>query len=197
MTWQWNVRHSSAQVWPEVNQLSINCPSPAMQRNLDAEEMDFERTDAGASQTYQQQAGSIKRGSYVMLKGHPCKIVEVTTFSPGKHGHAKAHMVGQDIFTGKKYEETSQTSHNMDVPVVTKTEYPLMNLNAETFAVSLLQDNGELKIDLNLPAAGKATEEDTKLQQDILRAFADELVVNVVVIAACGMEKIISFSATD
>ena len=107
-------------------------------------------------------------------------------------------MVGQDIFTGKKYEETSQTSHNMDVPVVTKTEYPLMNLNAETFAVSLLQDNGELKIDLNLPAAaGKATEEDTKLQQDILRAFADELVVSVVVIAACGMEKIISFSATD
>ena len=133
-----------------------------------------------------------------MLKGHPCKIVEVTTFSPGKHGHAKAHMVGQDIFTGKKYEETSQTSHNMDVPVVTRTEYPLMNLNAETFAVSLLQDNGELKIDLNLPAAaGKATEEDTKLQQDILRAFADELVVSVVVIAACGMEKIISFSATD
>ena len=171
-----------------------------MQRNLDVEEMEFERTDAGASQTYQQQAGSIKRGSYVMLKGHPCKIVEVTTFSPGKHGHAKAHMVGQDIFTGKKYEETSQTSHHMDVPVVTKTEYPLMNLNAETLAVSLLQENGELKIDLNLPAAagnGKATEEDSKLQQDILRAFADELLVSVVVIAACGMEKIISFSATD
>ena len=171
-----------------------------MQRNLDVEEMEFERTDAGASQTYQQQAGSIKRGSYVMLKGHPCKIVEVTTFSPGKHGHAKAHMVGQDIFTGKKYEETSQTSHHMDVPVVTKVEYPLMNLNAETLAVSLLQENGELKIDLNLPAAagnGKATEEDSKLQQDILRAFADELLVSVVVIAACGMEKIISFSATD
>ncbi|CAJ1446329.1 unnamed protein product, partial [Effrenium voratum] len=66
--------------------------------------MDFERTDAGASQTYQQQAGTIKKGSYVMLKGHPCKIMEVTTFSPGKHGHAKAHMVGLDIFTGKKYE---------------------------------------------------------------------------------------------
>lgn len=169
-----------------------------MQRTLDAEEMDFERTDAGASQTYQQQAGSIKRGSYVMLKGHPCKVVEVSSFSPGKHGHAKAHMVGQDIFTGKKYEETSQTSHHLEVPVVTKTEYPLMNLNAESFAVSLLQDNGELKIDLNLPAAaGKATEEDSKLQQDILRAFADELVISVVVIAACGMEKIISFSATD
>lgn len=52
-------------------------------------------------------------------------------------------MVGLDIFTGKKYEETSQTSHKMDVPVVTKTEYPLMNLNADTGAVSLLRENGE------------------------------------------------------
>ncbi|CAJ1430156.1 unnamed protein product [Effrenium voratum] len=161
--------------------------------------MDFERTDAGASQTYQQQAGTIKKGSYVMLKGHPCKIMEVTTFSPGKHGHAKAHMVGLDIFTGKKYEETSQTSHNMDVPVVTKTEYPLMNLNADTGAVSLLRDNGELKIDLNLPAApaGKPTEDDAKLQADILRAFAKDLLITLNVIAACGMEKVISFSATD
>ena len=105
---------------------------PAMQRTLDAVEMDFERTDAGASQTYQQQAGTIKRGSYVMLKDHPCnstskscglcflfhvfflfpawcpgKVVEVTTFSPGKHGHAKAHLVGLDLFTGKKYEEAA------------------------------------------------------------------------------------------
>ncbi|CAE7212838.1 ELF5A-1 [Symbiodinium natans] len=158
--------------------------------------MNFERTDAGASQTYQQQAGSITKGSYVMLKGHPCKIKEVNTFSPGKHGHAKAHLVGLDIFTGKKYEETSQTSHSMEVPVVTKTEYPLMNLNADTGAVSLLQDNGELKIDLNLPGAGKANEEDT-LQADILRAFGNDLLITVVVIAACGMEKIVSFTATD
>lgn len=55
-----------------------------------------------------------------------------------------------------------------------------------------------MKIDLNLPAAfGKASEEDTKLQEDILRAFDQDLVITVVVIAACGMEKIISFSATD
>ena len=58
------------------------------------------------------------------------------------------------------------------------------------------QDNGELKIDLNLPGAGKANEEDT-LQADILRAFGNDLLITVVVIAACGMEKIVSFTATD
>ncbi len=125
--------------------------------------------------------------------------MEVTTFSPGKHGHAKAHMVGMGIFTGKKYEETFQTSHNMEVPVVTKTEYALINLNAETGAVSLLKDDGEVKIDLNLPAATilKPTEEDVKLQAEIIASFDKDLLVTVVVIAACGMEKIMSFSATD
>ena len=161
---------------------------------------DFEKADAEAAQTYQQQAGSLRRGSYVMMKGHPCRIVEVSISQTGKHGHAKVHMLGLDIFTGKKYDELSQTSHNVEVPVVTKTEYPLMNLNVDTGAVSLLQENGELKIDLNLPTRQlqqKTTEEDAKVEADIVRAFTNDLIVTVLVIAACGMEKIIGFSACD
>ena len=34
----------------------------------------FEKTDAGASQTYPTQAGSLKKGSYAILKGKPCKV---------------------------------------------------------------------------------------------------------------------------
>ena len=34
----------------------------------------FEQTDAGASQTYPCQAGSLKKGSYAILKGKPCKV---------------------------------------------------------------------------------------------------------------------------
>jgi len=40
-----------------------------------------------------------------MLKGFPCKVVDYSTSKAGKHGHAKATIVGVDIFTGnyKKY----------------------------------------------------------------------------------------------
>ncbi len=38
-----------------------------------------------------------------MLKGYPCKINEYSTAKPGKHGSAKATIVGNDIFTNKKY----------------------------------------------------------------------------------------------
>ena len=45
-----------------------------------------------------------------MLKSHPCKIIEFSTAKTGKHGSSKALIVGIDIFTGKKVEESVGTS---------------------------------------------------------------------------------------
>merc|ERR1719337_217753 len=56
----------------------------------------FDNVDAGASLTYPQQAGDLKKGGYVMIKEHPCKIVELSSSKTGKHGHAKVHFVGID-----------------------------------------------------------------------------------------------------
>ena len=73
-------------------------------------------TTSAAALTVPIRAGEVKKGMMVMLKGFPCKVIEVTTSKTGKHGHAKANITGTDIFTGKKYEDVCPTSHNMDVP---------------------------------------------------------------------------------
>merc|ERR1711934_607252 len=46
---------------------------------------------AGASKTVPIRAGEVRKGGYVMLKGKPCKVVEVSISKTGKHGHAKAN----------------------------------------------------------------------------------------------------------
>merc|ERR1712070_383459 len=103
-------------------------------------------------------------GSLVMLKGHPCKVAEVTSSKTGKHGHAKAHIVGIDIFTAKKYEEMCPTSHNMEVPVVTRSEYVLSMVDEKDGIVSVLDvKSSQIKSDLKLPATtllGEPTEDD-------------------------------------
>eukprot|EP00413_Alexandrium_margalefii_P045978 CAMPEP_0204608200 /NCGR_PEP_ID=MMETSP0661-20131031/60172_1 /ASSEMBLY_ACC=CAM_ASM_000606 /TAXON_ID=109239 /ORGANISM="Alexandrium margalefi, Strain AMGDE01CS-322" /LENGTH=169 /DNA_ID=CAMNT_0051619691 /DNA_START=76 /DNA_END=585 /DNA_ORIENTATION=+ len=166
----------------------------------DDDEHTFESADAGASMTYPMQAGEVRKGSHVMIKGHPCKVAEVSTSKTGKHGHAKAHIVALDIFTGKKLEDLCPTSHNLDVPFVKRTEYQLLNADTNDGSVSLLLESGETKDDLNLPCfiqQGEPTEDDTKVQKELLEAFEAGKTTIVAVLSACGCEKIVGVKTTE
>ena len=88
-----------------------------------ADDADFDQGSAGASETYPAQCSSLRKGGHVMIKQKPCKIVEMSTSKTGKHGHAKVHLVGIEIFTGKKYEDICPSTHNMNVPHVKRTDY--------------------------------------------------------------------------
>ena len=76
--------------------------------------------------------------------------MDYSTSKAGKHGHAKATIVGIDIFTGKKYEDSSPTSHNMDAPNVDRVEYQLLDIGADGFC-SLMDEDGNTKEDLKIP----------------------------------------------
>ena len=140
------------------------------------------KADAGASKTYPQQAGAIRKNGYIVIKARPCKVVEVSTSKTGKHGHAKCHFVGIDIFNGKKLEDIVPSSHNCDVPHVNRTDYQLIDISEDGF-VSLLTENGNTKDDLRLPT-------DDNLLSQIKDGFADGKDLVVTVMSAMGEEQI-------
>jgi len=70
--------------------------------------------------------GSLKIGSYILLPvsdqptGDACRITEYDTSKPGKHGSAKARIVGVGIFDGQKRPHVGPVSQQIHVPLIDK-----------------------------------------------------------------------------
>ena len=93
----------------------------------------------------------MKFGSLIMMREqYPCKVTQISTSKPGKHGSAKANVIAKDIFTDKQYEESFGTGDMVPRPIVTTTEVVAIAYD-EDDSLALLLANGELKEDLDLP----------------------------------------------
>lgn len=92
------------------------------------------------------------------------------------------------IFTGKKLEDISPSTHNMDVPNVTRREYSLLDISEDGF-LSLMNEDGTSKDDVKLPEDDRGT--------GITKAFEAGKDVTVTVIAAMGEEQAISFKEAN
>lgn len=132
------------------------------------------------------QAIDIHIGGLLLIKGFPCKVVERAVSKPGKHGGAKIHFVGIDIFTQRKYDTIYRTGDNVDVPIVTKQEYTIMNINDEEPPyLSLMSKENVEREDIQLPQ--------NEMGEQIRDRFNDGDTIIVVVQKAMGQEMVISY----
>lgn len=148
---------------------------------------DFDKGASGSTDTTPSQFGAVKKGGYCMLKGFPCKVTDYSTAKPGKHGSAKATVVGIDIFTNKKVEDSAPTSAAAYIPIVNKKEYEIADISADGF-VSAILDDGSLKEDLKLPL------DDPDISNELQKVWDNrgENLVYFTLISACGKEKYIA-----
>ncbi|MGC8850225.1 MAG: translation initiation factor IF-5A [Candidatus Bathyarchaeia archaeon] len=76
--------------------------------------------------------GSLKPGQYIIIDDEPCRIVEYEKSKPGKHGAAKARIVGIGIFTGQKRSIVSPVDAKVEVPVIEKRTGQVISLLGDT-----------------------------------------------------------------
>ena len=144
---------------------------------------DFGGGDAVGSLTYPMQCSALRKNGHVVIKSRPCKIVDMSTSKTGKHGHAKVHLVAIDIFTGKKLEDISPSTHNMDVPNVKRQEYQLIDID-DGF-LNLMTQAGDMKDDVKLPDGDLGDkieaefEEGKELLISVLTAMGEEAAIAV------------------
>lgn len=108
--------------------------------------------------------GSLKIGSYILLPvgdqatGEPCRIVEYDTSKPGKHGAAKARIVGVGVFDDQKRPHVGPVSMQVHVPLIDKRTGQVISITGdviqimdsesfETIDVTLVDDEIQGKVE--------------------------------------------------
>ena len=95
------------------------------------------------------------------------------------------NFTATDIFTDKKMEEICQSTHNINVPIVTKKEYQLVDIDEDGYITLFDEETNETSEDQKL--------RDKKIDVDIKKNFEEGKDLIVTVISAMGESAVIDF----
>ena len=79
----------------------------------------------------------IRPGRFILIDGIPCKVVDVETSAPGKHGSAKMRVTAIGIFDGQKKTLLKPSSGEVEVPVINKKKAQVVSV---TESIAQLMD---------------------------------------------------------
>ncbi|MFO8077685.1 MAG: translation initiation factor IF-5A [Thermoplasmatota archaeon] len=74
---------------------------------------------------------TLKVNRYIIIDDEPCKIVNISTSKPGKHGEAKARIEAIGVFNGQKKNMVSPVTHKVHVPIIDKRSAQVVAIMGE------------------------------------------------------------------
>lgn len=134
-----------------------------------------------------EQAINVNVGDHLLINGFPCKIMDRSTSKTGKHGGCKINYVGIDIFTQKKYAIIYRSSDNVNVPIITKDDYQLINIDdsEEPAYLTLMSNKQTVRMDVQLPQ--------NEIGEKIKQEFNNGKDVTIIVQKAMSQEAVLSY----
>ncbi len=80
----------------------------------------------------QTSVGELKKGSYIVIEGAACQVVDTQVSRPGKHGHAKVRLTGVGLIDDKKRVIVMPGHDNVDVPIIEKKTAQVLSVTGGT-----------------------------------------------------------------
>ena len=72
--------------------------------------------------------GNLQKGSYIVLEGAACRVVDTQVSRPGKHGHAKVRLTAVGIVDEKKRVVVMPGHDNVEVPIIEKKTAQVLSI---------------------------------------------------------------------
>ena len=99
-------------------------------------------------------ASSLKKGSYVIIDGAACKVTDIKTSKPGKHGHAKINLTAAGLLDDKKRNIIMPGHDSIDVPIVDKRTAQVLSISGNQ--ANVMDSETYETFDLSIPDEFKA-----------------------------------------
>ena len=77
-------------------------------------------------------ANQMQKGSFILLGGVACKVVDVEISKPGKHGHTKVRISAVGLVDDKKRIEVMPGHDSVEVPVIEKRNAQVLSVHGDT-----------------------------------------------------------------
>src|SRR5918912_742569 len=81
--------------------------------------------------TTQGEVRQLKVGRYVVIDEEPCKILDITTSKPGKHGASKARIEAVGMFDGVKRSMVAPVTEKCKIPMIDKRKVQVVNMHGD------------------------------------------------------------------
>ena len=106
------------------------------------------------SETKLVSVGTLKKGDTIVIEGAACKISDMSTSRPGKHGHAKVNLMTVGLLDRKKRQLTMPGHDKVEAPIIEKKTAQILSINGNIANVMDMETYETL--DLEIPEELKA-----------------------------------------
>ncbi|MDE1850406.1 MAG: translation initiation factor IF-5A [Candidatus Micrarchaeota archaeon] len=105
--------------------------------------------------------GDLKPGRFLLIDGVPCKVVDIETSAPGKHGSAKVRITAIGMFDGSKKTLLKPSHSDVEAPVISKRKAQVVSISGDNAQLMDLEtyDTYDLVIPEDLRGSVKAGSE--------------------------------------
>ena len=76
-------------------------------------------------------ANQIQKGSFILMGGIACRVVDVEISKPGKHGHSKVRISAVGLVDEKKRIEVMPGHDNVEVPMIEKRNAQVLSVQGD------------------------------------------------------------------
>jgi len=121
-------------------------------------------------------AKELKEGKYVLIDDIPCRIVQIESSKPGKHGSAKMRITAIGIFSGQKKTLLSPGDADVEVPIIERKTALIMSVSGTSAQVMDTSTNE--MYDVELPEE-LVSEADSGKEVDILEAMGQRKIERI------------------